>query len=211
MVGETVGTGLDLSPLEHACPPSPSRRRGARCRDAGACQRCDMRCCASRTPRSSACGDHRCSCSSSWPTRGCGRCRRCLHARWPRPPGPPSARGYCNTHYPCNAFCVASESKVVGGSAPSSISGGMPSCAAATLRTTFARPRTLSTASRRNAATSRASAVTRLPWRLRGKCSAAQSVPVRSGGMSARLDPACASATPSLRWWPTRADGPGWA
>ena len=56
-----------------------------------------------------------------------------------------SARGYCNTHYPCNAFCVASESNVVGGSAPSSISGGMPSCAAATLRTTFARPRTLST------------------------------------------------------------------
>ena len=74
----------------------PARRTrgpvGARCRDAGACRRCDTRCCASRTPRSSACGDHRCRWSSSWPTRECDPCRRCPHARWRRALGPPMAR-----------------------------------------------------------------------------------------------------------------------
>ena len=75
----------------------PARRTrvpdvGARCRDAGACRRCGTRCCASRTPRSSACGDHRCRWSSSWPTRECGRCRRCPHARWRRALGRPTAR-----------------------------------------------------------------------------------------------------------------------
>ena len=90
-------TRLGMSTAEiaaAACLPAEpaSRDVGARCRDAGACRRCGTRCCASRTPRSSACGDHRCRWSSSWPTRECGRCRRCPHARWRRAPGRPTAR-----------------------------------------------------------------------------------------------------------------------
>ena len=89
-------TRLGMSAAEIALPPKlpaapTARGPAARCRAAGARRRCGTRCCASRTPDSSAGGDHRSRWSSSWPTRGCGRCRRCRPAWWRRAPGRPTA------------------------------------------------------------------------------------------------------------------------